>query len=358
LFVSVGCEGRSPSEPERTSLTLEERVRAARSGYGVPALAAAVIELDGAPEVAVSGVRRQGSTDSVSGVDRFHLGSEAKAMLATAAGRLVERGELEWTLAVTETFPEVEGSIHPGYGTVTLHDLLIHRAGIQSYTTGEEWELLPNFDGSPVERRREFAGWLLARAPAAQPGTYVYSNAGYGIAAAMLEEVTGLSWEQLIRRELFDPLDLEESGFGWPAADGSSQPWGHWMVSGALQPHPPDHPYRIPELLRPAGDIHMSTGDFARFVQLHLRGLHGRATLLRPETVQRLHTPVGGYALGWGVRTEGGGTVSVHNGSAGTFYATMAVSHASGRAVVAVANAGGAPGRDAVAQLVEWLLEE
>ena len=65
--------------------------------------------------------------------------------------------------------------------------------------------------------------------PAAQAETeFLYSNAGYVIAGAMLEQVTGESWEELIRTEVFEPLGMTRAGFGAPgSADAVDQPRGH-----------------------------------------------------------------------------------------------------------------------------------
>jgi len=301
------------------------------------------------------GVRRFPGGDSLRLNDRFHLGSETKAMIATAAGRLVERGDLSWSLSALEVFPELAGTLHPGYGDIVLQDLLVHRAGIQAYTSGDEWRSLPGFPGNEEERRRAFAVWLLQQPPSAAPGTYLYSNAGYAIAASMLEQVAGRSWRTLLQEEVFGPLGLTTAGFGWPAVSDSNQPWGHHLASGQLVARPPEDPYRVPELLAPAGDVHMSVRDFGTFVQAHLRGLRGEDGILRPETVAYLHTPVGGYAMGWGVGILGGETWSSHNGSAGTFYAVMQVSHARDVAVVVVTNVGGTKAADGARALANRL---
>ena len=102
----------------------------------------------------------------------------------------------------------------------------------------------------------------------------------------------------------------------------------------------------------------MSIEDFALFVQLHLRGLLGFDGLLTSETIRYLHQPVGSYAFGWSVYPLLGQVVSSHNGSAGTFYATMAVSHSQDLAVVIMTNAGGSSAADAARILLTVLLDE
>ena len=57
-----------------------------------------------------------------------------------------------------------------------------------------------------ADARAKFVHAILAKPPAQKPGTFVYSNAGYMIAGAMLEAKSGKRWEQLMRTELFAKL--------------------------------------------------------------------------------------------------------------------------------------------------------
>jgi len=57
----------------------------------------------------------------------------------------------------------------------------------------------------------------LASPRALPPGEkYAYSSVGYAIAGAMTESATGASWEDLVKREVFKPLELSDAGFGPP----------------------------------------------------------------------------------------------------------------------------------------------
>jgi D-alanyl-D-alanine carboxypeptidase len=71
-----------------------------------------------------------------------------------------------------------------------------------------------------------------------------------------------------------------------------AQPCGHWRnLPRGLRPHDPRDSYQLGALLAPAGDVHMSVADYARFLPAHLRGLRGRVGLLEAATVKRLHLP-------------------------------------------------------------------
>ena len=74
--------------------------------------------------------------------------------------------------------------------------------GIQPFEKAEEREQLPKFTGNPAKIRKAFAEWILRRGAASPVGEHVYSNAGYGLAAAMVERAAGKSWEKLMRQLL------------------------------------------------------------------------------------------------------------------------------------------------------------
>jgi CubicO group peptidase (beta-lactamase class C family) len=316
-------------------------------------MAAAVVRSDGI-EAAAVGVRRADESAPVSPGDRFHLGSNTKPITATAAAVLVERGALAWDSSAAETLGVDEAG-----ASITLERLLRHAAGIRPLTEDEELEALGLEPAAPIEERLAAARLLLADPPSPEPKTGVarYSNGGYTIAAAMLEQADGRPFEELVGAEVFTPLGIE-AAFGWPAAGSAPQPWGHFADDdGGLRPHDPDDGYRLGAVLAPAGDANAAIESYARFVQLHLRGLRGAGSLLTADTFAHLHTPDDeGFALGWGVQEFEGARTSTHSGSADTFYAVVVVQPERDLAVAACANAAGANGARGVVELTRELV--
>jgi CubicO group peptidase (beta-lactamase class C family) len=165
----------------------------------------------------------------------------------------------------------------------------------------------------------------------------------------MAERAADRPWEELMRRLVFEPLKLRSAGFGWPATPARpDQPLGHVgtapdltveEVGGSLLG---DGDY-----FGPAGNVHCSIEDLARFAAFHLRGLTGQDGALKAETVRRLHTPAPGehYAGGWVVKEiEPGKYVHLHEGTAGSFFTKVQLYAESDLAIVAVANCGPAAG--------------
>src|SRR5579864_5141633 len=97
--------------------------------HDVPGMAAAVVQGGQTVAIGVAGVRTRGKPDKIAVADRFHIGSDTKAMTAMLCGILVDEGKLKWTQTLGQTFPELKKSMNPQYQAVTLEQLLTHRGG-------------------------------------------------------------------------------------------------------------------------------------------------------------------------------------------------------------------------------------
>ncbi|WP_223648342.1 serine hydrolase domain-containing protein [Hymenobacter psoromatis] len=306
------------------SLAAQQALDSIRAHYHLPALSAAIIE-PGRIRYVYGGVRRNDQPNPIALTDYFHLGSDTKSVTSLLAGKLVEEGKIRWDSKLLDVVPALRAAALPLYTNVTLGDLLSHRAGIQPYTAGSDYETLPKLTGSVSERRLQFAAVVLRQPPVAPaPGQfYVYSNAGYVLAALMLAQASGYSWEKLVAKT-FHKLKLHYV-LGFPNRHDARQPWGHWRATpadSAFTPLGPTHFYQLNDYMAPAGDLAMPLPDFARLVQLHLNGLLGQNNYVSAATYQRLHFGLPAYAYGWAVSTLAttGALVSLHNGSAGTFF--------------------------------------
>jgi D-alanyl-D-alanine carboxypeptidase len=313
--------------------TLKECLSSTIKEYGIPGIAVSIFTDNRVLNNEVVGVRRLHFNDSLRITDRFHLGSCGKAITGYIVGMLVERGIIGWQTKVLNVFPEFADSSLASYKDITLRDLLSHRSGTRPFTENEEWAKLDNFRGLDNRQRRyAFTRWLLRQPPVKMDSVkqYSYSNAGYAVAASVVEKVTGKQWENLIQDELFRHMNIHVA-FGWPAQEDENQPWGHWIVEGdsVLRPHSPNDQYRMDEILTPAGNYSMSILDYTRFLQLNLAGVRGNDTIIKSSTYKFLHycnfdstkPLVGWYSIGWGVfKTPSGNTISTHDGSAETFY--------------------------------------
>jgi CubicO group peptidase (beta-lactamase class C family) len=197
---------------------------------------------------------------------------------------------------------------------------------------------------------------IMSQAPESPPGTkYQYSNVGYALAGLMAEQVTGQAWEDLMRERLFRPLGMSSAGYGAPGTPGQvDQPWGHDDKETPVQ-------FDNAPALGPAGTVHCTMADWAKFVGMHLRDGEGTHHVLNPRTFRLLHTPPAGgdYAGGWivGVRPWAGGTTLSHDGSNTTWYCTAWLAPAHNVAYLVVANRAGDPAAKACDEGVQGLIQ-
>jgi CubicO group peptidase (beta-lactamase class C family) len=319
-----------------------------RSQYNVPAIACAVVQSNRVVGVGFVGVRKHGIAEAVTLTDKWHHGSVTKSMTATLAGILVDEGRITWQTKLADVFPTESAAMHPDWKTVTLENLLSNRSGAAGdLGPSGIWDLLWNHKGTPREQRRFLLQKLTVLAPAAKPGTkYIYSNAGFALGGAMLEEVMNRSWEDLLKEKLFEPLGMASAGFGVPATPRHiNQPWGHTFSGTTPVPVEPGTNADNPPGIGPAATVHCSLLDLATYAAFHVAGELGRGRLMTTATARKLHADIAGqgYALGWvvGERPWAGGRTLNHTGSNNQWYTNVWLAPDKDSAMVVVTNIGG-----------------
>jgi D-alanyl-D-alanine carboxypeptidase len=319
-----------------------------------PALAAGIVTRDGLGWAGVRGVRRAGHEAMATLDDRWHLGSNTKAMTAAVLGRLIEQGRARWSMPLAEALPGL--TLDPAWAGTTLDGLMRHRAGLlDAGLLDRDWLIAAHADQRPLpEQRAAFAARALGAPPAGPVGEFAYGNGNYIVLGAAIEALTGQAWEVTMQAELFAPLGLASAGFGAPRGEA---PWGHRGGVGVDPAGFADNP----RALGPAGTAHMSLADYARFVAAMMGGVPGWLT---DETRRHLLTPAAGsppaYAAGWGVGTApwagvgGPGPTITHNGSNTMWFATVLAAPERGLGFIALSNDGTA-GRTACQALIQRL---
>ena len=353
----------APVQSASGPIPLEAMLEPVRSRYGLPALAAAVVIQGKVVAVGAVGTRQAGAQITVQRTDRFHLGSDTKAMTALLAAMAVEEGKLRWTSTLAEVFPELADQLAPGLGGVTLVQFLSHTSGVPSDNEALLALLQQSYgeDGNLNDLRYWLLRQFVKQPLAIKPGTrFTYANMNYVIVGSMLERVSGKTWEELITERVFLPLQLGTAGFGPQATLGKiDAPLGHQVVGGQLKAILAGPNGDNPLILGPAGTAHMSVLDFARWAGWNAgEGKRGPA-LVRPTTLKKLHTPVvaipigpnggpgtptrGGYGLGWGeVRVNWApGPLLQHTGSNGMNLAHIWLEPKRDVAMVVLTNVGG-----------------
>lgn len=313
------------------------------TNYHIPEISYAVINANNTIEIAALGKHAIHLKDTATLNDRFHIGSNTKAMTAFVIAKYIELGKLKWTTKFFDLFPEWKEKSKADYADITLQDLLSHKAGIQPFQgnagfNGEDEIKIPKFKGTKQEKRREFAKFALTQTPVKldEQNPFVYSNAGYTLATLMLEKVTKKSWEQLVDKVFNKDLKLDVQ-FSWPNNQKVKDTWGHSSENDTLTPIPSTTENRL-ELTEPAGDLNIKLNNYIQFIQLHLQGLQGKSNYLKTETYNFIHKAIANYSMGWYNIYENGKELSTHSGTAGTYYTIVHIDRINFKAYIIFTN--------------------
>jgi CubicO group peptidase (beta-lactamase class C family) len=228
---------------------------------------------------------------------------------------------------------------------ITVREILSHSAGFM-----RDPDLVLK-TSAPADQRKEVVSWALMQAPVKQEGTYLYSNLGYIIAGAIEEKLTGMAYEELLVKRVLEPLGIKSGGFGPTGTPGlEDEPLQHTNSHASIEPtaDADNHP-----VYSPAGRLHMTIGDWAKYIRWVLSAEAGHQTFLKMETANILTTGIvpdgygGFYAMGWGISNQSlsGGKTLTHAGSNGVNYSVAWLAPIKHFGVIAATNQG--PGTSA-----------
>jgi len=298
----ISCEKPPPYKAIPATVTkdsgeteLAEVLNSIRLEERLPGLAAAIIVDGKLFSAAAVGVREIGTKNWLTVNDKFLISSCAKAFTATTAAILVEEGRLGWQTTIRDAFPDME--MLSEYENISLVQLLSHRAGLpKNLKKGKiSWLIDYGFDekrgSAPEIMRLQYLEQTVQNKLISPPGKVIhYSNSGYILAGAILEKVTGQTYESLREEKIFQPLGITTAGYGIPAdTEPMTQPWGHvWDLSSSFHVYKSEYP----NFMAPTGYLYLSIKDWAKFINVHLNSDSSDKTkLLKSSSLQFLHTP-------------------------------------------------------------------
>ncbi len=225
----------------------------------------------------------------------FDLASLTKVFTATAVMQLVEGGRLALDHRVAEYWPEFGAS---GKEAITVEQLLTHTSGLRpDLDTDTPWS------GAAVAMQK-----VIAERPVEPPGSdFIYSDVGFIVLGEVIRRVSGEPLDVYMRRHIFRPLRMSDTGY-LPPASNLSRIVPTDRQDGVLRRGVVQDPtaYRMGGIAGHAG-VFSTAGDLAKFAEMLLgRGSRRGTRILGPETVSRMTAPItlpGGArrSLGWDI---------------------------------------------------------
>ena len=325
LFMFLPCHSKAQK--------LNDFADSIRIAYHIPEIAFAVVSADSVHEMRTIGYKKINSNLAATIYDRFRIGSNTKAITGFIAALLVKEGKITWETKFFELYPELKAKSDPAYHDLTLLNLLSFRARLFPYTYTYARPAKNQFKGNEEKQRYQFATWFFQQKPVGKRDTIIFSNLGFIAAGLMLEKASGKTYEQLVK-DLGSQLDIRFA-FGQPNTENSSQTWGH---DEHLKPEAPGDSYKLNWLL-PAGNINVSLPDYTKFIQLQLRGLQGKSTLLSKDEFNFMHYGLSKFSVGWFWETDENGRIFSYNvGNPGTFLSKVYIFNKENKAFILLCN--------------------
>jgi len=314
---------------EKNLLELEAFIDTTMVTWQVPGLAIAIVS---GGEVIMSrgfGLRNIDDSLPVTENTLFAIGSSTKAFTTMAMGMLVYDGLLNWDEPVRTYLPTFR--LYDDFATegMTPRDLVTHRSG------------LPRHDfmwyGSSRTRRELFDRLQFLEPNVGFRAKFQYQNLMFMTAGYLVGQLTGSTWEDVVRTRIFEPLHMSNSNFSVDKLQQSTDfalPYRRDGEQVALMP------FRNITTMGPAGSINSCAADMTNWVRFHVEGGEvGQVQLVSETAITEMHTtqmvisaPVefaerlhNSYGLGWFVESYRGHERVYHGGNIDGFSALVSL---------------------------------
>lgn len=304
--------------------------------YALPGLAIGVIEDGKVVYARTGGERVAGSGAEVTPHTLFKIASNSKAMTASVLARLVDAGRLRWDDPVVKHLPRFRMFDPWVTRNMQVRDLLVHNSGLPE--GGGDLMLWP--EPNAFTRADILAGLAHIKPAYGFRAGYAYDNLLYVVAGEVAAAAGGASYEELVRREVFEPLGLGCRVGSWRSAAGDDVAQPHMRKDGRNVVFNADGEVVHEITSAAAGGIRCSLDDMLAWArnwlapdarQLEWLSKEQRAAMWAPRTPMPIsarkraweNTHYYAYALGFRVADSDGAWTVSHTGTLSGMYSVM-----------------------------------
>ncbi len=235
---------------------------------------------------------------------KFRIGSVTKQFTAAAILLLQEQGKLTLDAPVKTYWPDAPAT----WDAITVRHLLQHTSGIPNFTSADDFATVKFLPTTRDELIARFADEPLEFTPG---GEFSYSNSGYLLLTAIVEEVSGADYAAFVKANIFDPLGMSDTVIDVSADVVKMRAAGYMPTPEG----PANAEYVNMAIPQGAGALYSTTHDLLKWQ----RGLFA-GDVLQPDSLAVMTAPgvtTGGnttYGLGVFVREDDDGKTVWHGG--------------------------------------------
>ncbi|MGQ0833676.1 MAG: serine hydrolase [Gammaproteobacteria bacterium] len=362
LSLIAACGGRAPLTAVPAGTAFDTIFDEVMARYRLPGLAVGVVENGQVVYVRTAGELVAGSGEPITPDTLFKIASNGKAMTTAVMARLVDAGKLRWNDPVVRYLPDFRMNDPWVTREMQVRDLLIHNSGLRSGAGDLMLWPEPNL----FTRADIIAGLAHLKPVHSFRAHYDYDNLLYIVAGEVAAAAGGMSYEELVRRELFAPLGMTRCQVG---------EWRRDEVGNVAQPHMRQADRNVPirrdaELIpattmAAAGGIRCSLNDMLKWARMWL-GDEPWLTRAQREALWTAHTPMPlsrrqrnwdnsrfyAYGYGWRLSDVDGVLRVAHTGTLAGMYSALTLLPEKKVGFVFLINGDGADARTVLNQVL------
>jgi CubicO group peptidase (beta-lactamase class C family) len=219
----------------------------------------------------------------------FQIGSISKSFTAALIAMLVDEGKLSWSDKIIDHLPDFKLYDTLATKSIQVRDIMTHRSGLR----GQAGTYIPNMGYD----RDDIYSFLKHIKPATElRSTYAYNNITFIIAAKLIEKYTGKSWEENIRKRIFEPLGMTGSSVneeGFLNSENRSLSCEFEYDNGIKNKwlYDDDRALFWLTVIGPAGSVNSTATDLIKWSKFHLnKGKVDGKEIISEKNIKYLHT--------------------------------------------------------------------
>lgn len=287
LGIGFAQDGAPVADAQKVQQLLADFETYARKGmeeWRIPGMALAIVQNDSVIFAKGFGVKVKGGSDPVTPHTIFQIGSTTKAFTAALIAMLVDEGKIKWKDRVTDYVPDFR--MYDPWVTreFMIEDLLAQHSGLPPYSG--DAQAFFGFDRRHIQKSLSFI-----KPVSSFRSEFAYVNHLFLVAAQVVENLTGKSWEDNIRERIFVPLKMSESSYHKKALmEGRDVAAGHHVQGNTVTAVPMD--LNWPYIYGPAGGINSNVMDMAQWLRLQIHdGTVDGVRIVSAENMNFMHSP-------------------------------------------------------------------
>ena len=330
FILFAAAKAQTDSIPSFVRDSLDNYVNRALSEWPIPGVSVCIVKNGKVVLAKGYGVKEAGTSDRVDENTLFMIGSNTKAVTATALAILDAEKKLSLDDKVQKWLPDFKLYDPWVAKEANIRDLLCHRLGFETFQ-GDF--MFFDSDLSTAEMREKMSKLKPMYSFRSKWG---YTNSAFMTAGEIIPKVTGKNWAEFLKERLFTPLGMNNTlALSKDISSAANKAAAHTVVSGELR----KIPYGRIDAMAPAGSISSSANDMGKWVMMLLNNgkLDGKEIVPRAALAQTWlpHSILGNggtmfnrghfslYGLGWFLEEYEGRKIISHTGGVNGFVTSV-----------------------------------